>query len=49
MNICKENQIFMFDLEILVKYIYGTDIQKTAFVSFLIVFSRATFLLRNPV
>ena len=34
MNICKENQIFMFDLETLVKYIYGTGIPKTTFVSF---------------
>ena len=35
MNICEENQIFMFDLEILVKYIYGTNILKTTFVSLL--------------
>ena len=34
MNICEENKIFMFDVEILVKYIYGTDIWKTTFVSF---------------
>ena len=38
MNISKENKIFMFDLEILVKYIYSTDIPKTMFVSLLSLF-----------